>query len=140
MKQAVLLDTGPLVALVNSREQFHKWVKNQFGQIEPPLLTCEAVVTEACFLLQNVYGGEAAVISFVQKGIIHLPLSLSEEAGAVYELMLRYQSVPMSLADACLVRMAELYPTRELLTFDSDFRIYRKNRNQLISVIMPEEL
>lgn len=140
MKQAVLLDTGPLVALVNSREQFHKWVTNQFGQIEPPLLTCEAVVTEACFLLQNVYGGEAAVISFVQKGIIHLPLSLSEEAGAVYELMLRYQAVPMSLADACLVRMAELYPTRELLTFDSDFRIYRKNRNQLISVIMPEEL
>ncbi|MEH1809054.1 type II toxin-antitoxin system VapC family toxin [Nostoc sp.] len=140
MKQAVLLDTGPLVALVNRREQFHKWVTNQFGQIEPPLLTCEAVVTEACFLLQNVYGGEAAVISFVQKGIIHLPLSLSEEAGAVYELMLRYQSVPMSLADACLVWMAELYPTRELLTFDSDFRIYRKNRNQLISVIMLEEL
>ncbi|MEH2272091.1 MAG: PIN domain-containing protein [Nostoc sp.] len=140
MKQAVLLDTGPLVALVNRREQFHKWVTNQFGQIEPPLLTCEAVVTEACFLLQNVYGGEAAVISFVQKGIIHLPLSLNEEAGAVYELMLRYQSVPMSLADACLVRMAELYPTRELLTFDSDFRIYRKNRNQLISVIMPEAL
>jgi uncharacterized protein len=140
MKQAVLLDTGPLVALINRREQFHKWVTNQFVQIEPPLLTCEAVVTEACFLLQNVYGGEAAVISFVQKGIIHLPLSLSEEAGAIYELMLRYQSVPMSLADACLVRMAELYPTRELLTFDSDFRIYRKNRNQLISVIMPEEL
>ncbi|MEH2030654.1 MAG: PIN domain-containing protein [Nostoc sp.] len=140
MKQAVLLDTGPLVALINRREQFHKWVTNQFVQIEPPLLTCEAVVTEACFLLQNVYGGEAAVISFVQKGIIHLPLSLSEEAGAVYELMLRYQSVPMSLADACLVRMAELYPTRELLTFDSDFRIYRKNRNQLISVIMPEEV
>ncbi|MEH1968073.1 hypothetical protein [Nostoc sp.] len=53
MKQAVLLDTGPLVALVNRREQFHKWVTNQFGQIEPPLLTCEAVVTEACFLLQN---------------------------------------------------------------------------------------
>lgn len=103
-------------------------------------LTCEAVVTEACFLLQNVYGGEAAVISFVQKGIIHLPFRLSEEAGAVEDLMLRYQSVPMSLADACLVRMAELYQKSELLTFDSDFRIYRQNRNQLISVIMPEEL
>jgi uncharacterized protein len=140
MKQAVLLDTGPLVALVNRREQFHKWVTNQFGQIEPPLLTCEAVVTEACFLLQNVYGGEAAVISFVQKGIIHLPFRLSEESAAVSELMQRYQSVPMSLADACLVRMAELATESELLTFDSDFRIYRKNRNQLISVIMPEEL
>ncbi|WP_414519431.1 type II toxin-antitoxin system VapC family toxin, partial [Nostoc sp. PCC 9305] len=100
----VPFDTGPLVALVNRREQFHKWVTNQFGQIEPPLLTCEAVVTEACFLLQNVYGGEAAVISFVQKRIIHLPFRLSEEAAAVDELMQRYQSVPMSLADACSLR------------------------------------
>ncbi|MHC5728290.1 MAG: PIN domain nuclease [Nostoc sp.] len=51
MKQAILLDTGPIVALVNGREQFHQWVKNQFQQIEPPLLTCEVVITEACFLL-----------------------------------------------------------------------------------------
>ncbi|MEH1907166.1 type II toxin-antitoxin system VapC family toxin [Nostoc sp.] len=138
MKQGILLDTGPIVALVNRREQFHQWVTNQFQQIEPPLLTCEVVITEACFLLQNVYGGEAAVISFVQKGIINLPFRLSEEAAAIEELMQRYQSVPMSLADACLVRMAELYPKSELLTFDSDFRIYRKNRHQLISVIMPE--
>jgi len=140
MKQAVLLDTGPLVALINRREQFHQWVTNQFRQIEPPLLTCEAVITEACFLLQNVYGGEAAVISFMQKGIIHLPFRLSEEAITVDELMERYQSVPMSLADACLVRMAQLYPKSELLTFDSDFRIYRQNRNQLICVTMPESL
>ncbi|MBW4683887.1 MAG: PIN domain-containing protein [Komarekiella atlantica HA4396-MV6] len=138
MKQEVLLDTGPIVALVNRREQFHKWVTNQFRQIEPPLLTCEAMITEACFLLQNVYGGEAAVISFLQKGIIHLPFRLSEEVFAVEELMQRYQSVPMSLADACIVRMAQLYPKSELLTFDSDFRIYRQNRNQLICVIMPE--
>ncbi|MBH8563472.1 PIN domain-containing protein [Nostoc sp. CENA67] len=138
MKQAVLIDTGPIVALINRREQFHQWVTNQFRQIEPPLLTCEAVITEACFLLQNVYGGEAAVISFVQKGIIQVPFRLSEEAVAVFELMQRYQSVPMSLADACLVKMAELYPKSELLTFDSDFRIYRKNREQLISTIMPE--
>ncbi|WP_193198156.1 type II toxin-antitoxin system VapC family toxin [Nostoc sp. MG11] len=140
MKQEVLLDTEAIVALVNRREQFHQWVTNQFKQIEPPLLTCEAVITEACFLLQNVYGGEAAVISFLQKGIIHPPFRLNEEVFAVEELMQRYQSVPMSLADACLVRMAQLYPKSELLTFDSDFRIYRQNRNQLIYVIMPEEM
>ncbi|MBW4478014.1 MAG: PIN domain-containing protein [Tolypothrix brevis GSE-NOS-MK-07-07A] len=138
MKQEVILDTGPLVALVNRREQFHNWVTNQLREIEPPLFTCEAVITETCFLLQNVYGGEAAVISLMQRGIIQIEFHLSQEIAVVGELMRRYQSVPMSLADACLVRMTELSPLSELLTLDSDFRIYRKNRNQVISVIMPE--
>lgn len=99
MKQAVLLDTGPIVALVNRREQFHNWATNQLRDIEPPLLTCEAVITEACFLLQNVYGGEPAVISFMRNGIIQIAFRLSEEIAAVEELMRRYQSVPMSLAN-----------------------------------------
>ncbi len=52
--------------------------------------------------------------------------------------MRRYQSVPMSIADACLVRMSEIYTQSSVITLDSDFRIYRKNRNQEIPVIMPE--
>ncbi|MEH1861395.1 MAG: hypothetical protein V7L21_26115 [Nostoc sp.] len=67
-------------------------------------------------------------------------MSLFWSAAEIEELLRRYQSVPMSLADACLVRMAQLYPESELLTFDSDFRIYRQNRNQLISVIMSEDV
>ena len=139
MRRRVLLDAGPLVAIVNRRDHFHNWAKKEWGEVESPLLTCEAVLAEACFLLRNVYGGKQAVISFIIRGIIKVPFDLGEEAAVVQELLVRYQSVPMSLADACLVRMSELYPESMVLTLDSDFLIYRKHKNQSISVIMPVE-
>lgn len=140
MRQRVIVDTGPLVAFINRREQLHNWVMAELATINQPLLTCEAVITEACFLLRNVYGGEEALISLLETGKIQLPFHLDEETAAVRELLVRYQSVPMSLADACLVRMAELSAESAVFTLDSDFRIYRKNKNQLLAVIMPDDL
>lgn len=139
MRQRVIVDTGPLVAFINRREQLHKWVIAELATINQPLLTCEAVITEACFLLRNVYGGEEALISLLETGKIQLPFHLDEETAAVRELLVRYRSVPISLADACLVRMAELSAESAVFTLDSDFRIYRKNKNQFLAVIMPDD-
>lgn len=139
MKQRVLLDTGPLVAYLKRQDRFNDWATTELTRIEPPLLTCEAVIVEACFLLRNTYQGQEMVISLLGTGRIQIPFRLSEEAAVVEALLNRYQSVPMSLADACLVRMAERHPGSELLTLDSDFRIYRKNQNQVIPVIMPQD-
>jgi len=138
MRRRVLLDTGPLVAYLKRQDRFHGWVTAELANIEPPLLTCEAVLSEACFLLRNVYGGQEAVISLLNTGLIQIPFRLHEESGSIRELIARYQSVPMSLADACLVRMAEQYSEGNILTLDSDFLIYRKNRNEIIPVIMPQ--
>ncbi len=138
MRRQVLLDTGPLVAFLKRQDRFHSWVTTELATIEPPLLTCEAVLSEACFLLRNIYPGQGAVISLVNAGMIQIPFCLNEEPGVVSELLTRYQSVPISLADACLVRMAEQYPESFLLTLDSDFNIYRKNAKQIIPVIMPQ--
>ena len=138
MKQRVLLDTGPLVAYLKRQDRFHRWAKAQLAQIQPPLLTCEAVMVEACFLLRDTHRGQETVISLLRTGRIQLPFHLAEEAVAVEALIERYQSVPISLADACLVRMAELYGESEVLTLDSDFRIYRKHRNRAIPLIAPE--
>ena len=102
-----------------------------------PLLTCEAVITEACFLLQRDSRSQQAVLSLVNRGAVQIAFSLSDQMKAIEELIARYENVPMSLADACLVRMAELYPESIVLTLDSDFRIYRKNRNQEILITMP---
>ena len=140
MRTRVLLDTGVLVAVVNKRDQYHPWAVKQWGNIAKPCLTCEPVITESCFLLQEVYGGEDAVMGLVSQGHIEIAFSLREEIEVIRELMKRYQSVPMSLADACLVRMSELYPQSDLLTIDSDFWIYRKHQNQVIPVIMPDNL
>ncbi len=137
MKQQVLIDTGPLVALLDRNDRFHAWMKEIWKTIEPPAFTCEAVMTEACFLLRGLYGGKESAISLLSRGILQIPYDLNEEAQVVEELMRRYSSVPMSLADACLVRMTELYPSSELLTVDGDFTIYRKNRYELIALIMP---
>ena len=139
MKRRIILDTGPLVAFINRRDRFHQWARTEWDKIEPSLLTCEAVLVEACFLLQNIYNGKETVISLVNTGVIQIPFRLQEENVRLGELLTRYQSVPMSLADACLVRMAEQYEGSFVLTLDSDFRIYRKNRNEIIPVIMPSE-
>ncbi len=138
MRRCVLLDTGPLVAVINRSDKFHSWTTTQWANIEPPLLTCEAVISEACFLLRNVYGGQEAVINLVKSGVFNIPFRLDEEAVIIAELIKTYKSVPMSLADACLVRMSEQYIDSFLLTFDSDFLIYRRNKNQIIPVIMPQ--
>lgn len=95
------------------------------------------MIIEACFLLRNTYNGQEIIFSLLKTGRIQIPFRLDENLEAVDELMKRYQSVPMSLADACLVRMTELYSGSELLTLDSDFSIYRKNRNQEIAIINP---
>lgn len=140
MRRWVLLDTGPLVAAIDRRDLFHGWVTAELATIASPFLTCEAVLSEACFLLRNVYGGQEALISLVNSGALHIPFRLNEEFFRIGELLTRYQSVPMSLADACLVRMSEQYSGSSLLTLDSDFIIYRKNRNEVIPVIMPKDL
>ncbi|MGL5927159.1 type II toxin-antitoxin system VapC family toxin [Chroococcidiopsis sp.] len=90
MKRQVLIDTGPLVALINRRDKYHSWAAAEWNKIEPPILTCEAVLVEACFLLQNLYSGQEAVISLVNTGIIQVPFRLQEEVSNIGELLVRY--------------------------------------------------
>ena len=140
MSQNVLLDTGPLVAAINHRDNYHQWAIATWDHLTRPLITCEAVITEACFLLQDTYPGSDAVLTLMNRGILNIPFHLEEESIAIKTLMNRYQSVPMSLADACLVRMAESYKNSFVMTLDSDFQIYRMNRNQTIPLMMPDRL
>jgi uncharacterized protein len=136
MASAWIIDTGFLVALLNRSEYHHLWVKTQLSQISVPLLTCEAVITETCFLLQNIHQGEDTILKLINSKKLQIPFQLNQESPTIRELMQRYQSVPMSFADACLVRMTELYPNCTLLTLDSDFQVYRRNKNQTISLLM----
>jgi uncharacterized protein len=95
------------------------------------------VLAETCFLVRDIHNGFEAVLSLVRKGAVEIAFDLSQEVDSISELLQRYRSVPMSLADGCLVRMTEIYPQSLVLTLDSDFMIYRKHRNQIISVVMP---
>jgi uncharacterized protein len=140
MRPRVVLDTGPLVAFLNRRDEYHLWAKEQMARLEPPLLTCESVLSEACFLVRDLRGGSEAVIRLVQRGLVTVALDLQDESIPVGKLLARYVNVPMSLADACLVRIAELHEGSVVLTLDRDFRIYRKHGRYVVPVIMPDNL
>jgi predicted nucleic acid-binding protein len=137
--QYVVLDAGPLVALINPRDRWHEWVRSQFAEIVPPLVTCEAVMSEACFLAQRTRGGIAGVLGLVDTGVVEVDFALKAHFGEVAAQMRRYANIPMSLADACLVRMSELTPNAVILTLDSDFRIYRRHRRQRIPLLIPPQ-
>jgi uncharacterized protein len=137
VKQHVIVDTGPLVALLNRSDAAHTWVVDQLKDIAPPMITCEAVLAEATYLTRAVPGARAALIEMVGEGFLTIGMALADHHSALLTMVRRYGNVPMSLADACLVRLAELHPQSPVLTLDSDFVVYRKNGRQVIQVLMP---
>ncbi|MFL6194743.1 MAG: type II toxin-antitoxin system VapC family toxin [Thermoanaerobaculia bacterium] len=139
MREKILVDTGPLVALIDRRDSFHPWAKEQVAALDPPLYTCEPVLTEACFLLSHLPNGPQAILDFVQQGLVAVELALKDEVAGVKKLLMRYGDVPISLADACMVRLAEVNPNGILWTIDSDFRIYRLNGRAAIPLLIPAE-
>jgi predicted nucleic acid-binding protein len=139
MRRRVILDTGPLVAFLNSRDRRHEWVVAQWASISPPFLTCEAVVSEACFLLRGWHNGLASIFELFERKVLSISFSLAEHIGPVFALLKKYGNVPMSMADACLVRMTELHEESSILTFDTDFNIYRKHRRRAIPLLAPTD-
>lgn len=139
MKPRTIIDTGPLVALLDRKDKYHEWVKKQLETIDPPLDTCEAVLSEAAFLLSHIPGGSQALLDLVAKDLVAVSFSLQAEARPIQQLLMRYANVPMALADACLVRLTEIHSDSILLTLDSDFQIYRRNGRSIIPVLWPSE-
>lgn len=134
----VLLDTGPLVSFLASGLRHHLWTVEQWKRLRAPLLTCEPVLTEAAFLLTREGRDADAIFELLERGVIRIAISVQEEQADLRVLMHRYRSRPMSLADACLVRLSEIHNSGEIFTLDSDFRIYRRHGNKVIPVRMPD--
>jgi uncharacterized protein len=133
-----LADTGPLVAYLDRSDRDHVWAKETFMQLTRPLLTCEAVIAEALFLLRRGGIDPDGLLNLVRRGLVIPDFSLTTEIAEVQQLMKTYRNVPMSLADACLVRMAEIHENSKVMTLDSDFVIYRKSRRRVIPLLRPE--
>lgn len=136
MTEATIADTGAIVALVSEKDQWHGWAKERAALLPTPYLTCEAVITEACHLLEGVHDGAKKVIEFLETGVLQIDFNLSVEINAISKLMNKYADVPMDFADACLVRMSETIANSVVFTLDSDFWIYRKNGKEPISLII----
>jgi predicted nucleic acid-binding protein len=135
-RPGVLLDTGPLVALLSKDDTDHERAKYLFSACPPPLLCPEAVLAEACFLMRKVHtAAPAEVLALGRKGVYELSMSIAEHWANVEALLIKYADRPASLADTCLIRSAEIHREARILTFDADFRVYRWSRHKRFEVI-----
>jgi uncharacterized protein len=132
-----IVDAGPLVALLSVRDHYHAWAKSAFAGVTPPAVTCEAVLAEAWHLLRDTANGQIALLDLLAAGTLTVEFALLAELNAVRRLVARYRDRPMSLADACLVRLAELFDEARILTIDKDFSVYRKHGRQAIPLVSP---
>ncbi len=138
-RRNVILDTGVLAALLNRKDQHYAWAAAQLAEIIPPLLTCEAVLSEAHFVLRDLPPSRQAIMELAVNNFYKVAFHVEDEKQVVKDRLEKYADVPMSFADACLVRMTELHPNSVVFTLDSDFKIYRRNGKEPIPLIFPEK-
>jgi predicted nucleic acid-binding protein len=115
----------------------HGWAAEQFELLRPPLLTCEPVLSEACHIIYRHGGDPVVVMEMIENNVLEVAFTMEDHIPELLTLMRRYRNVPMSLADACLVRMSELHRRCRVMTTDSDFRLYRRNARQVIPLLAP---
>ncbi|MBI5908945.1 MAG: PIN domain-containing protein [Betaproteobacteria bacterium] len=136
MAASVIVDASFLVTLHSRRETNHGWADRQARRYPPPWHTCEAAISETFYLL-GPGDGASVFAALLQRGVVAASFHFAESAEPVLALMAKYADVPMSFADACLVRMTELLPEPILLTTDTDFRIYRRHSRRTVPCILP---
>jgi|SRR5208283_534936 len=133
----ILADTGPLVAYISRTDQHHRWARATFGSFYEPIHTCEAVVSEALFLLHSAGLDAEPLLQLLERGTVRTVFRLDENRADVLNLIRKYTDQSMSLADACLVRMAELSDSSQIFTTDRDFLVYRRKGRGVIPLLAP---
>lgn len=133
----IIVDSGPLVALLVKTDDHHAWTVDCLRELRPPFLTCEPVLAEAAHLVRKVRNGIERFVDLLMSDLLRVDLDLMTERGAVGRLLRKYADRPMSLADVCLVRLAEINDTVTVLTIDGDFAAYRKHGRRAIPLIVP---
>jgi predicted nucleic acid-binding protein len=137
VSRAAIADTGPLVAFLDRAERHHAWAVERMGELTAPLLVCEPVLAEAMYLLSDLPKAQDALFGLIENGALRIAFHIEEHVPDLRALHRKYRDRPMSLADACIVRMAELFAQHQVLTLDSDFSIYRKNGREPLDLIKP---
>lgn len=138
MSRVLLVDTGPLVALLDRSDAHHDWAVAVFSELRAPLLTCEAVAAEALFLCRRNRVDPRALHTLLAERELRVASPLNDAPAAIVQLLSRYATVPTSLADACVLWLHETTPRSVVLTCDSDFRVYRRSRNRPVDALMPD--
>lgn len=137
MARAAIADTGPLVAFFDRAERSHAWAVERVRELDAPLLVCEPVLAETMYLLGDLPKAQDALFELLENGALRLAFHVDEHVAALRTLHRKYRDRPISLADACIVRMAELFNEHHVLTLDADFSVYRKHGREALPLIHP---
>ena len=135
MPKNCIVDSGSLAALLDPREEHHVWARETLSRQPLPWLSCEAVLSEGFFLLHPPHA--RALDQLLRRGHLRPAFNLTEELLQILALRAKYADVPMSLADACLVRMTETLPDPVVVPTDAAFKIYRRFNRQVVPCLMP---
>ena len=135
--KAVLLDTGVIVALLDRSERHHVCCASAIEGLERPLVSCEAVIAESCYLLRRLPGAAETILQNIERRAFQIPFQLSRSTTPVRSILRKYRNLPADFADACLIHLADDLNTGDILTLDSDFRSYRWRRNRPFNLLVP---
>lgn len=130
-----VIDAGAIVALLDKRDRHHDWARSVFSEITSAI-TCDAVLTEACSLLGRIGAGDA-LSRLLERGVFGSIFTSGDELVRIVALMRKFKDVPMSFADACLVRITEIEHDSKIVTTDSDFLVYRRHARQVVPIVAP---
>ncbi len=133
----VLLDTGVIVALLDRSERHHTRCAEAIEGLERPLVACEAVIAESCYLLRGLPGAAEIVLENVEQGVFQIPFQLSRSVTQVRRILGKYRDLTVDFADACLVQLADELNTGDILTLDRHFESYRWRRTRPFRLIVP---
>ena len=128
-----------IVALLDRSERTHAACAEAIEKAAAPLVTCEAVIAESCYLLRGLAGAAEAILENVKTGVFQIPLQLSQAAAPLQRLFRKYRDREMDLADACLVHLAGELETGDILTLDRDFEIYRWGTNKHFHLLLKNQ-
>lgn len=138
MTRDAIADTGPLVAFLDRGERRHTWSVERVRELGAPLLVCEPVLAESMHLLARLPKAQDALLGLVENGALRIAFQVAEHVQQLRALRRKYSDRPMSLADACIVCMAELNERHQIFTLDSDFSVYRKHGREALRLIAPD--
>jgi uncharacterized protein len=131
-----IADSGFIVAFAHSDDSHHGWALDAAARITPPALTCDAVLAEAAYKLRSA----DVVLQLVEANLVRPAFDLLRNLLQLRELATHYADRQPDLADLCIIRMSELFPRHVVITVDSDFRIYRRNRREVIPLLCPPKM
>jgi predicted nucleic acid-binding protein len=133
----ILTDAGPLIALIDRDEAAHGRCVEALKQITLPMMTTWPAFTEAMYLLGAAAGwnGQASLCRLVERGDLEIATPSAPLLGRMRALMEQYRDLPMDLADASLVALAEERGIDRIFTLGSDFRVYRLPRGKSFTLV-----